>query len=298
MISKRIRYFSDEIAVLRTASKDISRKLSKVAEKTGILLGMISVLIFVGFPILWILLTAFKHQKDAYSARLLFVPTLNNFVIAFSPPYDCTPFLINTVIVAVGTVAIAIPLATLAAYAFSRYDFFAKDMVLILMIATQFIAPVVIVMPFFTLYQRLHLLDTRIGLIILYLSFSMPFAVWMIKGFIDALPTEIEEAALVDGCTPVKVLRYVTFPLIAPGVITAAAFTFIAAWNEFLFALVMTTRHSKTLTVGMMIFASQLEGIQWTTMSAVGVIIMIPVFILSLSIRDHFVKGITMGAIK
>jgi len=282
----------------RKRSTEIPRKLKQTIEKVGVLLGMIGILIFVGFPILWVMMTAFKHHRDAYSAKLLFVPTFANFVTIFSLPYDISPYLLNTIIVAVGTVAIAVPLATFAAYAFSRYDFIAKDTVLILLIATQFIAPVVIVIPFFTLYQQLGLLDTRIGLIILYLSFSMPFAVWMIKGFIDALPAEIEEAALVDGCTPVKVLRYVTFPLIAPGIITAAVFTFIVAWNEFLFALVTTTSRSKTVTVSMMIFASQLEGIQWATMSAVGVIVMIPMFILSLTIRDHFVRGITMGAVK
>lgn len=237
----------------------ISWRLRKIMEEAGVRVGMVSILIFIGFPILWILLTAFKYERDAFSTRLFFVPTLQNFVDIFSPPTSFTPFLINSIIVAGGTVAIAVPLATLAAYAFSRYHFFAKDAVLLLLIATQFIAPVVIVIPFFDLYRRLGLLDSRIGLIILYLSFSMPFAVWMIKGFIDALPTEIEEAALVDGCTPFKVLRYVTFPLIVPGIITAAIFAFIGAWNEFLFALITTTT-KKTLTVGMMILAFQEGG--------------------------------------
>ncbi|MBC7121413.1 MAG: carbohydrate ABC transporter permease [Candidatus Methanosuratus sp.] len=100
-----------------------------------------------------------------------------------------------------------------------------------------------------------------------------------------------------DGCTSLQVLRHVTFPLIMPGVITAAIFAFIGAWNEFLFALVITTSR-RTLPVGMMIFASQLQGIEWTTMAAVGVIIMIPVFILSLTVREHFVSGIIMGAVK
>lgn len=271
--------------------------LRKKLGKAGVAAGMLSIVLFFGFPILWIVLTAFKHLSDAYSSKILFTPTLQNFVTIFSEPYNMAPYLINSILVALGTVAIAVPLATLAAYAFSRYDFVAKDLVLTLLLATQFIAPVVIVMPFFTLYGRVGLLDTRIGLIILYLSFSMPFAVWMIKGFIDALPTEIEEAAVVDGCTPLQVLRHVTFPLIMPGVITAAIFAFIGAWNEFLFALVITTSR-RTLPVGMMIFASQLEGIEWTTMAAVGVIIMIPVFILSLTVREHFVSGIIMGAVK
>lgn len=275
----------------------IPGRARKTVQEIGVKLGMVCILIFVGFPILWIVLTAFKLPRDVYSASLLFKPTLQNFAHIFGPQYNITPYLVNTIIVALGTVVIAVPLAMLAAYAFSRYDFFGKDLVLILLIATQFIAPVVIVIPFFNLYRNVGLMDSRIGLIILYLSFSLPFAVWMIKGFIDALPTEIEEAAVVDGCTPFQVLRYVTFPLIKPGVITAAIFAFIGAWNEFLFALVTTTSN-KTLTVAMMIFAFQLEGVEWQTMSAIGVIVMIPVFILSLTIRDHFVEGITMGAVK
>jgi multiple sugar transport system permease protein len=272
-------------------------QLRKLAPAVGIKLGMISLLVFIGFPILWILLTSFKFPRDVYSSRLFFVPTLQNFTNLFGAEYNFTPYLLNSIIVSIGTVAIAVPLATLAAYAFSRYDFFAKDAVLILLLATQFIAPVVIVIPFFNLYSKTGLMDTRLGLIILYLSFSLPFAVWMIKGFIDALPTEIEEAAVVDGCTPFQVLLHVTFPLIKPGIIAAAIFAFIGAWNEFLFALVTTTSN-KTLTVAMMLFAFQLEGVEWQTMSAIGVIVMIPVFILSLTIRDHFVEGITMGAVK
>ena len=274
-----------------------SVKLRKTASAVGVRLGMVGILIFVGFPILWIVLTAFKLPKDVYSASFFFKPTLQNFAHIFGSQYNFTPYLVNSIIIALGTVAVAVPLAALAAYAFSRYDFFGKEAVLILLIATQFIAPVVIVIPFFNLYRNIGLLDSRLGLIILYLSFSLPFAVWMIKGFIDALPTEIEEAAVVDGCTPFQVLRYVTFPLIKPGIITAAIFAFIGAWNEFLFALVTTTSN-KTLTVGMMIFAFQLEGVEWQTMSAIGVIVMIPVFILSLTIRNHFVEGITMGAVK
>jgi multiple sugar transport system permease protein len=258
---------------------------------------MVSILVFFGFPILWILLTSFKYQKDAYSRNILFQPTLSNYVTIFGPQSNFAPFVVNSIIVALGTVALSVPLATLAAYAFSRYRFLAKDVVLILLIATQFIAPVVIVMPFFDLYRRLGLLDSRFGLIILYLSFAMPFSVWMIKGFIDALPTEIEEAAVVDGCTPLMVLRYVTIPLIMPGIITAAIFAFIGAWNEFLFSLVLRTNH-KTLTVGMMFVAIQEGSLRWELMASTGMVVMVPVFILSLSIRDHFVEGITMGAVK
>jgi multiple sugar transport system permease protein len=272
-------------------------RFNKAVQEAGVRLGMVCILVFVGFPILWVLLTAFKSQKDAFSSKLLFVPTLQNFQHIFTPPTNFAPFLVNSIIIALATVAVSVPLATLAAYAFSRYSFVAKDAVLILLIATQFIAPVVIVIPFFNLYSQLGLIDSRLGLIILYLSFSLPFAVWIIKGFVDALPTEIEEAAVVDGCTPHQVLRYVTLPLIKPGIITAAIFAFIGAWNEFLFALVTTTSN-QTLTVGMMVLAFQEGGVQWEIMAATGMVVMIPVFILSLTIRDHFVEGITMGAVK
>ena len=132
---------------------------------------------------------------------------------------------------------------------------------------------------------------------ILNLSFTLPFAVWMVKGFIDALPPEIEEAAVVDGCSQLQLLRHVTLPLVMPGIITSAVFAFIQSWNEFLFALILTRREATTLTIGLMSLDTE-RGIMWEQMAAAGMLIMVPIFILSFTIRRYFVEGVTMGAVK
>jgi multiple sugar transport system permease protein len=253
--------------------------------------------VFIFLPVVWLTLTAFKYARDAYSTRLLFTPTLENFQAIFAPPNSFGPLTINSALVSAATVAIAIPIAAMAAYAFSRFQFRGKNALLVAVLSVQFIPPVVIVLPFFTVFRDLGLLDTRTALVILNLSFVTPFAIWMIKGFIDSLPGEIEEAAMVDGCNRLQLLRYVSVPLIMPGVITSTVFCFIQSWNEFLFALVLTRREAVTLTVGLMGLNAE-RGIIWEQMAAAGLIIMVPIFVLSLTIRKHFIQGITLGAVK
>lgn len=259
--------------------------------------SLFATVVFIFLPVVWLALTAFKYARDAYSTRLFFTPTLENFQAIFTPPNSFGPLTLNSTLVSASTVAIAIPVAAMAAYAFSRFQFKGKNALLVSVLSVQFIPPVVIVLHFFTVFRTLGLLDSRIGLVILNLSFVTPFAIWMIKGFIDSLPGEIEEAAMVDGCNRFQLLRYVSVPLIMPGIITSAVFSFIQSWNEFLFALVLTRRNAVTLTVGLMGLNAE-RGIIWEQMAAAGLIIMIPIFVLSLTIRRHFVQGITMGAVK
>ncbi len=260
-------------------------------------IGYFLTIFFLFFPILWLVLTAFKLPKDAYSTKLFFSPTFQNFIEIFTPPRSFAPLVLNSTLVSFSTILIGIPVATMAAYAFSRYQFFGKNSLLVSVLSTQFVPPVVIVLPFFSLFRRLHLVDTRTALVILNLSFVLPFAIWMIKGFIDGIPREIEQAAAVDGCNPFQVLWHVTIPTIMPGVITSAVFGFIQAWNEFLFALIITQRHATTLTVGLMSLNTE-RGILWEQMAATSLIIMVPIFILSFSIRRYFIAGLTMGAVK
>ena len=200
-------------------------------------------------------------------------------------------------VVSFSTVAVAIPAATCAAYAFSRYQFKGKNALMVSVLSSQFVPPVVVVLPFFILFKNLHLLDTRLALVILNLSFVLPFAVWMIKGFIDALPADIEAAAVVDGCNRFQVLRHITLPLIMPGVVTSAVFGFIQSWNEFLFALILTNQKAVTLTVGLMGLHTD-KGILWEHMAAASMLIMIPIFAISFTIREYFISGLTMGAVK
>jgi len=248
-------------------------------------------------PIIWIASAAFKTHVDVYQLKVFFTPTLENFQTVFESPYDLHQKLFNSTIVAFVTVLIAIPLATMAAYSFSRFRLYGERILFVMILTTQFLPAVVIVLPFFIMFRDIGILDTRIGLIIVNLSIVMPFAVWMIKGFIDGIPIDTEEAALVDGSTRVQVITNIVLPMAAPGIVTAGIFCFIIAWNDFLFALILTTNKAVTLPVGLALFKAE-EGDLWNLLAAAGIIIMVPMFVLALIIQKHFVQGMTMGAVR
>jgi multiple sugar transport system permease protein len=260
-----------------------------------VLVTLIAVVILL--PIVWIWLAAFKRPVDVYQLKLWFEPTLENFRIIWGGQFDIKTKLINSTLIALATVLITIPLATLAAYAFSRFRMIGGRFLLVMILSTQFVPAVVIVLPFFVFYRDLGLLDSRIGLILIYLSLLMPFAVWMIKGFIDGIPLDTEEAALVDGSSRLQVIKNIVLPMAMPGIVTAAIFCFILAWNEFIFAIILTTKYAQTMPVGLALFNTE-EGTRWELLSAAGLIIMIPIFILALIIQRHFVRGMTMGAVR
>lgn len=266
----------------------------KGALQTGLVL---LAALFVLTPIAWIALAAFKTNVDVFQLKLLFTPTLENFARIVQPPYSIHEKLLNSVIVSVTTVAFAIPLATCAAYSFSRFKLRGERTLLIMILATQFVPAVVIVLPFFLMFRSYGILDTLPALILVDIAIVMPFAVWMIKGFIDGIPIETEEAALVDGSTRMQVIRNVVLPMAAPGIVTAGIFSFIIAWNEFLFALILTRRDAVTLPVGLQLFNAE-EGVQWHLLSAAGLLIMAPMIVLALSVQRHFVQGMTMGAVR
>ena len=252
---------------------------------------------FVLLPIAWITLAAFKRNVDVFQLKLFFTPTLENFARIIEPPYEIHRKLLNSAIVAASTVLLAIPLATCAAYAFSRFRLAGEKLLLVTILATQFVPAVVIVLPFYLMFREAGMLDTRAALVMVDVAIVMPFAVWMIKGFIDGIPLETEEAALVDGSTRMQVIRNVVLPMAAPGIVTASIFSFIISWNEFLFALILTRRDAVTLPVGLQLFNAE-EGVQWHLLSAAGLLIMAPMIALALSIQKHFVQGMTMGAVR
>jgi len=248
-------------------------------------------------PIFWIAMAAFKTHVDVYQLKLFFAPTFENFKTVFAPPYFLGDKLLNSTIVAFATVIFAIPIATCAAYSFSRFTLKSQTLILVMILATQFVPAVVIVLPFFVMFRDLGLLDTRIALVLINLAIVMPFAIWMIKGFIDGIPMDTEEAALVDGSTRMQVIRNIVLPMAAPGIVTATIFCFIIAWNEFLFALILTSKNAVTLPIGLALFKAE-EGDLWNLLAAAGIIIMVPMFILALIIQKHFVQGMTMGAVR
>ncbi len=273
-----------------------NRQKKRIFEGIRILLIVVTAAVMM-IPILWIAMAAFKTHVDVYQLKVFFTPTLENFRTVFQSPYSLHDKLLNSTIVALATVLVAVPMATMAAYSFSRFRLVGERIMFVMILATQFVPAVVIVLPFFVMFRDLGILDTRIGLIVVNLSIVMPFAVWMIKGFIDGIPIDTEESALVDGSTRAQVIRNIVLPMAAPGIVTAGIFCFIVAWNDFLFALILTTNDAVTLPVGLALFKAE-EGDLWNLLAAAGIIIMVPMFVLALIIQKHFVQGMTMGAVR
>lgn len=269
------------------------RPLWRIAEQAALL----AVLWFVMFPIVWMAITAFKVARDVYDVSVIFTPTIQNFVVIFQPPWNLGSKFLNSLIIAGTTVLIAVPVATLAAYSFSRFDFLAKRGMFFLILATQFIPAVVIVLPFYLMFRDLGLLDTRTGLVIVNLAIVTPFAVWMLKGFFDAVPVECDEAALIDGASRLDIVRNIIVPMAWPGIIVSSVFCFILAWNEFIFALILARENAVTLQVGLVNFRTE-RGDVWELMAAAGVFVVIPAFVAAISIQKHFVAGLTGGAVK
>ena len=268
----------------------------QIASAMQVALILIAIFIML-VPILWIFMAAFKSHVDVYQLKLFFTPTFENFGLVFDAPYELGDKLFNSTIVAFVTVVFAIPIATMAAYSFSRFRLRGETAMLVVILATQFVPAVVIILPFFVMFRDVGLLDTRLGLILVNLAIVMPFAIWMIKGFIDGIPLDTEEAAMVDGSSRMQVIRNIVLPMAAPGLLTAGIFCFIIAWNEFLFALILTNKDAVTLPIGLALFKAE-EGDLWNLLSAAGIIIMLPMFVLALVIRKYFVQGMTMGAVR
>lgn len=302
------------------AAQGSNRFSNSLRHNIGQLLETLALLLIIAFimlPIFWLAMTSFKPAEKTYTTDIIFTPTLKNYEIIFSDGAvlvnegterergevgrDMAPSVVNSILVSCATILIAIPLATVAAYAFSRYDFFGNRAMLIWILTTQFIPAIVVAIPFFTLFRSLQLfgeslLGTRWGLIIVNMSIVLPYAIWMIKGFVDALPGEIEQAAYVDGANDFQVLFFVSLPLIRPGILVASVFAFIMSWNEFLFALIIG-REMRTMQVALMT-TSAMRGVMWEQMAAAGMVVMVPIFFLAMFIRKNVVDGLTMGAVK
>lgn len=255
------------------------------------------IIAFVLFPLLWMALTSFKNPVDLTSTRLFFQPTFDNYRQIFSAPVSLGGRVWISALVSFLTVALTVPLGAAAAYVLSRHQFRGRETLFLVILVTQFVPAVVVAIPFFTLFRGLNIIDTPIALVVVYLSFTLPYAIWMLRGFFDALPVEVEEAAAIDGCNEVQTLRYVTLPLVMPGVLVSAVFAFISAWNEFFFALILTRQEAVTLPVGILTITG-VRGPMWEQLSAAGMIVLVPILIMSLFIRKYFVQGITVGAVK
>lgn len=252
------------------------------------------------FPFLWMVSTSLKGPTEIFSPNPNWIPKKITFE-HYRTIWNETPFptyFKNSMIVAVATSAITLLIGTFLAYGLARYRFRGRRVLENTLIITQMFPLVLMIIPIFLIFIRLSLLNTYTALIIAYCTFALPFATLMLKSYFEALPPDLEEAALIDGCTPVSALFRVVLPLSAPGIAAVGLFAFILAWQEFLIALTIThTTDMRTLPVGISMMIGFRE-VLWGPLMAGSVIIALPVVILFTYFQKYLISGLTMGAVK
>ena len=253
--------------------------------------------IFVVFPLYWMLINSFKTTGEFFTDPPTFVP----------PRFDLKAYrealqftggkgLQDSLIVATSTMALSVGLGSLGAYAVGRYKWGGRNFVLLLLVI-QMLPPVSIALPLFVLFNKLKLLDTYAGLIIADTVFNLPYAIWLLQGFFQEIPIEIEEAAFVDGSSRWQVFTRIVLPLSLPGLVAVSFFTFIFAWNEFILAFIFSRVHVTPLTVVIPAMVGS-DTILWERVYATSLLGITPVIILSLLLQKYLVRGLTFGAVK
>ncbi|MEX3010756.1 carbohydrate ABC transporter permease [Hoeflea sp. TYP-13] len=314
----------------------VSSRAERVWHPIAIVLIIIATLISLA-PILWIASTAFKPRAVATSVppTVIFQPETTAFVKLFTKRvqlkeqptkevYDAAPWweqriydggervlrvrgnvqlsqypnrFINSLIVATISTVLAVGMGTFTAYGFSRFRIGGQDDLLFFILSTRMLPPIVVAIPMFLMYRTFGLTDTHIGLIILYTAFNLSFAVWLMKGFMDEIPKEYEEAALVDGYTRMQAFFKIVLPQATTGIAATAVFSFITAWNEYAFALILTNRRAQTAPP---FIPSQIGSgiVDWTAIAAGTFLFLLPVAIFTFLLRNHLLRGVTFGAIR
>ncbi|MDQ0932550.1 N,N'-diacetylchitobiose transport system permease protein [Streptomyces turgidiscabies] len=262
------------------------------------LLGLL-VFLTAGFPVYWMLNTAFKPAKDAIDPDPSLLPTgftLANFRRALNIADFWGP-VGRSLIVSLTVVVIGIAVGMLAALAISRFAFRGRKIVIVGILAVQMVPLVAMIIPVFLLLNDLGQYDRLTGLIITYLTFILPFTVWTLRGFIVNIPKELEEAAMVDGCSRTTAFLRVVFPLLAPGLVATSVYGFIQAWNEYLYALMLMSQKNQTATVWLGNFTTK-HGTEYAPMMAGSTMMAVPIVVLFLLVQRKMAAGLTAGAVK
>jgi multiple sugar transport system permease protein len=257
-------------------------------------------LLWTAIPFYWMLVTSLKHDKEIYGYEATLVPekpTLANYVtILRDTPY--LTFLRNSTVVAVGSTVISLIIACLGAYAIARLNFPGRALLARLLVCTYLVPASLLFIPLFAIMSALRFTDTLYGLTIAYLSGDVPFCTWLLMGYFKSVPTELEEAALVDGCNRVTALIRVVLPVSLPALVVVTFFCFTRAWNEFLYAYVFTsTNAARTITTGLVNFMSA-DVFFWGPLMASTILSALPPVLMFLVFQRWVVKGLTLGAVK
>lgn len=250
------------------------------------------------FPIYWLLNTSLKTARDAIARppRFIFDPILDNYREVLTGG-DLWTFFLNSTIVGLGSMTATLLVGVPAAYVLARFPFKGSADTGFWILTTRMTPPVAMLIPFFVMYHQLGLLDTHIGLIIVHAGLNLSIVVWILRGFFEELPRELEEAAYIDGCSFWSAFLKVVLPIVKPGVAAAGILTFLFSWNEFLFALVLADSNVRTVPVGLYGFIGY-QQIRWGELSASAMVMLVPVLMFVLFFQRSLIRGLTFGAVK
>ena len=287
-----------------SASAPPRRRKKKRSGRLGWNLLALAIFVVMIFPVYWMFTTAFKSTDDINRLTPTWFPThptLDHFRDAMNRPYFWSS-VVNSMIIVGITVAISVALAFLAAVALSKYRFTGREVFIVLLIGIQMLPQVGLVIPLYVVLAKYGLTKDQgvyLGVIITYMTFALPFAVWMLRGFLVNIPKELEEAAMVDGSSRVGAFFRILLPLVAPGLVATSVFVFITSWNEFIFAYVLLNDQSKqTVTVWLSEFYGTSRQIDWGGLMAGSILAAIPVLIFFVLVQRKIAFGLTSGAVK
>jgi multiple sugar transport system permease protein len=315
------------------SASSTAHSIVEASPRTKVFAGTIVILyaVITIVPLLWIGATAFKSPSDsiAYPPKVFFKPTLEGYVNLFTVrsrqtpefiasllpaetwwerlvrshdmviagPSKVVPRFMNSLIIGFGSTFLAVFLGTLTAYAFSRFRVPLANDLLFFILSTRMMPPIAVAIPIYLMYRELNLTDTHIGMILLYTAVNVSLAVWLLKGFIDEIPREYEEAALVDGYTRLQAFRKVVLPQAATGIAATAIFCLIFSWNEYAFALLLTSGDAQTMPPFIPFIIGE-GGQDWPAVAAATTLFLVPIVFFTIGLRKHLLRGITFGAVR
>ncbi|BAJ50509.1 multiple sugar ABC transporter permease [Candidatus Caldarchaeum subterraneum] len=291
-----------------------NRKARKIIKSIATYAAVIVTVGFFIFPLFWLIATSLKTRAQAFSTPPLFIwePTFRNFIDIFLKRQTeieaitgqelelatgAEIFFFNSFVVTSFSIALAIVIGVLAAYSFSRYKPLGTNTLMFFILSTRMLPGIVVAIPIYFFYRSIGLYNTYLGLILLYTMFNLPFAIWMMKSFFDDIPKDIEQAAFVDGSPPLRVFRKIALPQVAVGLGATIGFLIINVWNEFLFALLLTERTTRTVPV--LIASTRGEvGINWGLIAAIETLYILPALVLIFLLQRYLLRGMTFGTVR
>ena len=270
------------------------------AQKVWRTILLVIILIFLLFPFYWTFLTSIKPYDELFGTVVTYWtahPTFAAYSKLFTSTVDFLTAMKNSLFVAAVTTLVTLTVSTMASYAFSRYNFVGRKALMSIFLCNNMFPTVLLLIPLYAIMRKIHLLFTPWALVLAYTTFTIPFSVWLLLGFINDLPMSLEEAAMVDGCNRGQAFMKIIFPILSPSITATGVYIFMQSWNEYTFGMMFTNTATRTIPVALKSLIGQL-GVQWDLLTAGGILTIIPVCIMFFFAQKTLVEGLTAGAVK